>query len=282
MQADISALEYENTVWLLFVTESMRMVPLFHLVQPSSTSSGNNIIEVSYASGAVRLSALSKHQVLYIMTHDSIGLGEDGATHQPIETLACLRATPNITNIRPADGNEVSGAYLAAIKNATGPTVLILTRQNLPHLEGSSIEKSLKGAYVLNTFSEASKVILVATGSEVSLAVDSAKELLKNGIACTVVSMPSWELFEQQTQSYKESVFAKGIPVVSIEAMSTLGWSKYAHYCIGIDTFGASGPAAELYKKFGLTPDCISKKVVAFLGSDFNLMVDWKVRKIDF
>ncbi|KND01932.1 transketolase [Spizellomyces punctatus DAOM BR117] len=221
---------------------------------------------ISYALGAVRLSALSKHHVLYIMTHDSIGLGEDGPTHQPIETLACMRAMPNILNFRPADGNEVSGSYLVSLEAHDRPSVLILTRQNLPQLAGSSIEAVRKGAYVLEDAPNPS-VILVATGSEVSLAVDTAAQLASENIAARVVSMPCWELFEEQSVEYQQSVFLDGVPVVSIEAMSTFGWQKWAHLTCGIDTFGASGPYKDLYKKFGLVPDVIAakaKKLIAF------------------
>ncbi|KAJ3017279.1 Transketolase [Thoreauomyces humboldtii] len=222
---------------------------------------------ISYALGAVRLSALSKHQVLYIMTHDSIGLGEDGPTHQPIETLAECRALPNILNFRPADGNEVSGSYLVALEATDRPSVLILTRQNLPQLQGSTVEAVRKGAYVLQGGDVAADIVFVATGSEVSLAVDTAAELAKEGVKSRVVSMPCWELFEEQSLEYKESVFPDGVPVISIEAMSTFGWTKWAHHPIGIDTFGSSGPYKDLYKKFGLVPDVIAgkaKKVIAF------------------
>ncbi|KAH6589283.1 hypothetical protein BASA50_010158 [Batrachochytrium salamandrivorans] len=214
---------------------------------------------ISYALGAVRLSALSKHQVLYIMTHDSIGLGEDGPTHQPIETLASIRALPNLITLRPADGNETSGAYVAALENRQRPSVLIFTRQNLPHLEGSTIEKTLKGAYVLSDPADA-KITLVGSGSEVSLAVDTAALLAKEGVLARVVSMPSWELFEDQSHEYRCSVFPDGIPTLSMEAMSTMGWGKYAHASVGIDTFGASAPYMLLYKKFGLVPDVVAEK----------------------
>jgi len=215
---------------------------------------------ISYALGSVRLSALSKHQVLYIMTHDSIGLGEDGPTHQPIETLAGIRALPNLLSIRPADGNEVSGAYIAALENTTRPSVLILCRQNLPQLEGSSAEKSLKGAYVLSDVSKPAAV-LVATGSEVHIAVNAAATLAKEGVQVRVVSFPCWELFEEQPLAYKESVFPPGLPVISVEAMTTLGWSKYAHVPLGLDTFGMSAPANAIYEKVGLTADTIAGKV---------------------
>ncbi|KAI8824223.1 Transketolase, thiamine diphosphate binding domain-containing protein [Fimicolochytrium jonesii] len=222
---------------------------------------------ISYALGAVRLSALSKHHVLYIMTHDSIGLGEDGPTHQPIETLAEMRAIPRILNFRPADGNEVSGSYLAAFEEQERPSVLILTRQNLPQLEGSTIEAVRKGAYVLQGKEGKADICFVATGSEVSLAVEAAAELAKQNIKSRVVSMPCWELFADQDIEYQQSVFPEGVPVVSIEAMSTFGWDRWAHASIGIDRFGASAPYKDLYKKFGLVPDVVAdkaKKVIEF------------------
>lgn len=212
------------------------------------------------------MSALSKHHVLYIMTHDSIGLGEDGPTHQPIETLAGIRALPNLLSIRPADGNEVSGAYLAALQSSTRPSVLIFCRQNLPQLAGSSLEKSLMGAYVLVDAASPSAV-LVATGSEVHIAVKATEVLKADGVPVRVVSMPCWELFDEQSMAYKESVFPAGIPVISVEAMSTLGWSKYAHVSLGLDTFGMSAPAAKIYETVGLVPDVIAaktKKTIAF------------------
>ncbi|KAG0068294.1 Transketolase [Linnemannia elongata] len=221
---------------------------------------------ISYASGAVRLSALSGHRIIYIMTHDSIGLGEDGPTHQPIETMAMIRATPNLIDFRPADGNETSGAYLYAIETKDRPSVLALTRQDLPQLEGSSIEKTLKGGYVLQEV-QGADVTLVATGSEVSLIVDAAKLLKEHGLKARVVSMPSTKLFDEQSHDYRASVLIDGIPSVSVEAMSTFGWDRYAHESIGIDTFGASGPYKDVYKHFGLVPDVVAgkvQKIVAF------------------
>ncbi|KAF9336381.1 Transketolase [Podila minutissima] len=225
---------------------------------------------ISYASGAVRLSALTGHRILYIMTHDSIGLGEDGPTHQPIETLAMIRATPNLVDLRPADGNETSGAYLFAISAKNRPSVLSLTRQDLPQLEGSSIEKTLKGGYVLQEV-EGADVTLIGTGSEVSLCVDAAKILHDRGIKARIVSMPSTTLFDEQDHDYRASVLLDGIPAVSVEAMSTFGWDRYAHESIGLDTFGASGPYKDVYKYFGLVPDVVAgkvQKIVAFYKSE--------------
>lgn len=212
---------------------------------------------ISYGMGAVRLAALSHFQQIFIMTHDSIGLGEDGPTHQPIETLAALRAMPNLLTIRPADGNEVSGAYLVALENKNRPSVLALSRQNLPQLEGSSIEAVKKGAYILSG-PEDPALVLVSTGSEVSLIVEVAKKLSNKSIR--VVSMPCQELFDEQPESYKRSVLPAGVPVLSVEAACTFGWQKYATHTIGIDTFGSSGPYQEVYAKFGLTVDAIAAK----------------------
>jgi len=219
---------------------------------------------IGYALGSVRLSCLSHHQVVYIMTHDSIGVGEDGPTHQPIETFAVLRAHPNLNVIRPADGNEVSAAYYVALTNKTTPSVLCLTRQNLPQLQGSSIEKAVKGGYVLQEEPNA-KITLLATGSEVSLCVDAAKLLKEQGIPARVVSLPCMSIFEAQDKAYRDEVLPKGIPVLSVEAASTFGWSKYATASCGIDTFGVSAPAPEVYKHFGLVPDVIAEKAKKLL-----------------
>jgi transketolase len=221
---------------------------------------------ISYALGAVRISALSSLRVLYVMTHDSIGLGEDGPTHQPIETLAGIRALPNILVFRPADGNEVSGSYLAAIEKLHAPSVLVLTRQNLPHLEGSSVEKTLLGGYVLHECENA-QITLIATGSEVSLIVDTAKLLKeKDGISSRVVSLPSFELFDEQSNEYKLSVLPDGIPVLSVEVLSTFGWTKYAHVTVGMTSFGTSGPYKEVFKKYGFVPENIALKAKQTIG----------------
>ncbi|KAJ1675325.1 Transketolase [Spiromyces aspiralis] len=222
---------------------------------------------ISYAAGATRLTALSELRVIYIMTHDSIGLGEDGPTHQPIETLAMLRATPNYLVFRPADGNETAGAYYAALRQTRRPAVLSLTRQNIPHLAGSSIEAVLKGGYILQDSKAPTgkpDLILIGTGSETSICVDTAKHLSeKYNLHARVVSMPCTNLFDEQTVEYRREVLPDGVPVISVEALSTFGWHKYAHHPIGINTFGASGPYSKLYEKFGLTPEAISKKAVA-------------------
>lgn len=214
---------------------------------------------VSYAAGALRLSALSHQRVIWVATHDSIGLGEDGPTHQPIETVAHFRALPNCNVWRPADGNETSAAYYMALTSTHTPSVLALTRQNLPQLEGSSIEKANKGAYVLHEEANAA-ITLLATGSEVSLAVETAEVLKKKGITARVVSMPCMEVFRQQEQDYKLSVLPDGAPILSIEAYSTFGWGEWSHAHAGINTFGASAPAKQVYNKFGLTGDALAAR----------------------
>ncbi|KAF2259307.1 transketolase [Lojkania enalia] len=221
---------------------------------------------VSYAAGAVRLSSLSHQRVIYVATHDSIGLGEDGPTHQPIETLAHFRALPNMMVWRPADGNETSAAYYMALTSKQTPSILALTRQNLPQLEGSTIEKAIKGGYVVLEDKEAN-VTLVATGSEVSLALESVKVLKEKNLKARVVSMPCTEIFDAQDKSYQLEVIPDGIPTLSVEVMSTLGWEKYSHEQFGLNRFGASGPYKEVYKKFEFTPEGIAKR--AALTVDF-------------
>ena len=222
---------------------------------------------IGYAQGAVRLSALSRFQVIYIMTHDSIGLGEDGPTHQPIEILSLLRATPNMLVFRPADGNEVSGAYFCALKANSSPSVICLSRQNLPQLEHSSRESVSYGAYVVKRFdqnSNASKrLVFVATGSEVSICIEAAKLLEQDSaFNVQVISFPCFELFENQSNDYRMSVFPQGLLIISVEASATFGWSRYSHFHVGLDTFGASGPYKAVYEKFGITaPDLKTRAV---------------------
>ncbi|KAG6896110.1 hypothetical protein C0992_010251 [Termitomyces sp. T32_za158] len=221
---------------------------------------------VSYASGAVRLSALSGHQVIWVATHDSIGLGEDGPTHQPVETAIALRATPNLNFWRPADGNETSAAYYVAMTSKHTPSVLSLSRQNLPNLEGSTIQTALRGGYVLHEEAD-EDLTIVSTGSEVSIALEAAGKLKAEGIKTRVVSLPSWFTFDQQDEAYKLSVLRDGAPVLSLEASSTAGWAKYSHEQFGLAAWGASGPYQKVYEKFGITGSNIAtvgKKVVEF------------------
>lgn len=216
---------------------------------------------VGYALGAMRLSALSKLQVIYIMTHDSIGLGEDGPTHQPVETLISLRAIPNMYVFRPCDGNEVGGSYMKALHLKHSPSVLCLSRQDLPCLPGTSYEGVEKGAYVIAKPIEGKEdVVFVSSGSEVYLCVEAAEALQKEGIQSRVVSMPCQDLFDEQSQEYKKSVFPEGVPVISVEASAIDGWARYSHYQIGMRSFGASAPFKELYKRFGMDAPQIGDK----------------------
>jgi transketolase len=210
--------------------------------------SGTFLNFVSYAAGAVRLSALSQVRVIWVATHDSIGLGEDGPTHQPIETLAHFRALPNCMVWRPADGNETSAAYYVALTSKHTPSILALSRQNLPQLEGSTIEKASKGGYVLHEVPGAN-ITLVSTGSEVSICLEAAKYLEeKHGLKARIVSLPCFEVFDAQSKEYRLSVLPDGVPSLSVEVMSTMGWERYTHEQFGINRFGASGAYKDVYK----------------------------------
>ena len=216
-----------------------------------------------YLKPALRLSAIMGLPVIYILTHDSIGVGEDGPTHEPIEHLAAARSMPNVYVWRPADGRETAAAYTYAL-SAGGPSVFALTRQGLPQLEGSG-KDALKGGYVLRDSDDA-KVILIASGSEVSLCVEAYETLKEQGIGARVVSMPCMEVFEQQSDAYKESVLPKSLTArVAVEAGSSLGWGRYIGLTGGtvtIDHFGASAPAGILFKEFGFTVDNVVATVM--------------------
>jgi transketolase len=216
---------------------------------------------LDYLKPALRLSALNQLRTIYVFTHDSVFLGEDGPTHQPIEQLAMLRATPNVIDIRPADALETLEAWKIAVQPATGPTAIVLSRQKLPFL-GERVAAVERGGYVLHDPEGGIDVILIATGSEVALAVDAAKVLAEKGTRARVVSLPSWHLFEQQDAAYKESVLPAAVRArVSIEAATTMGWQKYVGehgIAFGIDHFGTSAPAPEIAAKFGFTPEHIA------------------------
>lgn len=222
-----------------------------------------------YMKGAMRLSALMKTPVTYVMTHDSIGVGEDGPTHQPIEQLAAIRSIPNFIDFRPADANETAAAWYTAVTNTSSPTCLALTRQNLPVLDIDG-KVALKGAYtLLDSKNAAPQVILIATGSEVHPTLEAGKKLQAEGIDARVVSMPSMELFERQSAEYKESVLPSSVAArVAVEAASSFGWHKYVGLkgeVISIDSFGASAPADLLFKHFGFTAENIAAKATAVL-----------------
>lgn len=225
-----------------------------------------------YMRPPIRLAAIMKIAPIFVYTHDSIGLGEDGTTHQPIEQLISLRSIPNITVIRPADANETAQAWRVAIEKKDGPTVLVFTRQGLPILDQDKYGKAEnleKGAYILSEASKSPQVILMATGSEVAMILDAQAKLEADGISTRVVSMPSWELFEKQSAEYKESVFPKAVKKrLAVEMASPLGWHKYVTDegdILAMETFGESAPADELYKYFGFTVDNVVKKAKALL-----------------
>jgi transketolase len=232
------------------------------------------LIFTDYMRAAIRLSALSEVGAIWVMTHDSIGQGEDGPTHQPVETLASLRAIPNLTVIRPADGNECSGAYKVAIAKAKNnePTLLALSRQNLPNLAGTSLENSTKGAYVVSCgfAPEELDLILIGTGSELQLCVAAAETLKAQGKKVRVVSMPSWELFEAQDAAYRESVLPKvATKRLSVEAGVSFGWHKYVGAdggMVSIDRFGASAPGGVCLEKFGFSVDNVLAKAKEVIG----------------
>jgi transketolase len=225
-----------------------------------------------YMRPPIRLAAIMKINPIFVYTHDSIGLGEDGTTHQPVEQLASLRSIPNITVIRPADANESSQAWRVAMEHKGGPTVLVFTRQGLPIIDQDKYGKAEnleKGAYILSDSDKTPEVILMATGSEVALIMDAQAKLKEDGIAARVVSMPSWELFEKQDAAYKESVFPKAIRKrLAVEMASPMGWHKYTTDegdTLCMTTFGESAPAEDLYKFFGFTVDNVVKKAKALL-----------------
>ena len=230
------------------------------------------LIFTDYMRAAIRLAALSEAGSIWVMTHDSIGQGEDGPTHQPIETLASLRAIPDLTVIRPADGNETSGGYKVAIEKskAQASTLLAFTRQNVPNLAGTSIAGVAKGGYTIVDSQGTPDIILIGTGSEVSLCVSAAEKLTAVGKKVRVVSMPSSTLFDTQDAAYKESILPKAVTKrLSVEAASSFGWHKYIGSegdTVSIDTFGASAPGGICLEKFGFTVDNVLAKAEALLG----------------
>ena len=230
---------------------------------------GTFLVFSDYCRNAIRLSAIQHARVVYVMTHDSLGVGEDGPTHQPVEHVMSLRAIPNLLVFRPADAIETAEAWALALKQDSRPSVLALTRQNLPPQRTEAEMKSARGAYRLKAAGAARQVVLVATGSEVSLAMDVAAALEGKGIGADVVSMPCSELFDEQDAAYRADLFPAGTLKVSIEAGVTLGWQKYVGdgLTIGIDTFGASGPADQLFKHFGFSVEVIVPKIEARLAA---------------
>ncbi len=222
-----------------------------------------------YCKPALRLAALMQVQSIFVFTHDSIALGEDGPTHQPIEQLMMLRAVPGLTDFRPADANETAAAWRLALERK-GPCFFALTRQDLPVIDASKVDVFggvSKGAYILEDVANP-QVILIGTGSEVWPAVDAAKLLGAEGIAARVVSFPSWEIFDGQSAEYKASVLPAGVPKIAVEAGATLGWWKYVGQdgdVVGLDHFGASAPGQKVLDEFGFTGENVAKRAKLLL-----------------
>jgi transketolase len=219
-----------------------------------------------YMRGSIRLSALTGLQDAWVYTHDSVGLGEDGPTHQPVEHLAALRAIPELVVIRPGDANETAYAWRVILEDLEGPAVLVLSRQDLPVQANASDEGVSRGAYVLREAQADERALIVATGSEVWVAVAAAEQLEAEGIGTRVVSMPSWELFDQQDDEYRQQVLPPELPSVSVEAGIAMGWSKYVDASVSIDRFGASAPGEVVLEKLGITPDATANKVRELLA----------------
>jgi transketolase len=228
-----------------------------------------------YMRPSIRLAALMGCRVVYVFTHDSIGVGEDGPTHQPVEQLASLRAMPTLHVVRPADANETAAAWRMALERTTGPTALVLTRQKLPVLPPSSVFREdgvFRGAYVLEDAGDGRPdVLLIATGSEVSVALAARKLLAEEGVPARVVSMPCWERFEEQEAGYREAVLPPSVPArVSVEAGSTFGWGRYVGdrgASVGIDRFGASAPAGRVFRELGITPEAVRDRAKSVLAA---------------
>jgi len=219
-----------------------------------------------YMRGSVRLSALMGLRTAWVFTHDSVALGEDGPTHQPVEHLLALRAIPGLTVMRPADAVETAACWGLMLDGLDGPGVLALSRQNLPVLADVEHQAVAKGAYVLRPAAGEEQLVLIGTGSEVHTAVEAAEALAADGIHARVVSMPSWELFDAQDQSYRDSVLPPSIPTLSVEAGVTMGWDRYADRAVGIDRFGASAPGPEVLERLGISAANVAQVARELLG----------------
>jgi transketolase len=227
------------------------------------------LIFSDYMRPAIRLSALMRLPVVWVFSHDSVGLGEDGPTHQPVEHFAALRAIPGLTVIRPADAAETAEAWRAALEYRYGPVCLILTRQAVPVLDRARLAEAAglaRGAYVISDAAGPLDAVIAATGSEVALALRARDELSSEGIAARVVSMPSWELLDAQPDAYRESVFPPEVPVVAVEAGVGLGWERFAERTVAIDRFGASAPGAEVLHRLGITSEAVRTAVREVAG----------------
>jgi transketolase len=228
---------------------------------------GTFLVFSDYGRPAVRLAALSQAKALFVWSHDSIGVGEDGPTHQPVEQIAALRAIPGLNLFRPADAAETAAAFRLAVE-ARGPSALILSRQSLPVLDGTAGAAVEQGAYVLHDAAHGRPdVVLIGTGSEVQLCVEAAGLLAADGIGARVVSMPCWELFEDAGPDYQEEVLPVEVPAIAVEAGVTLGWERWADDVIGIDRFGASAPGDEVMVKFGFTAEHVADRARELLDA---------------
>jgi transketolase len=230
---------------------------------------GTFFVFSDYMRGAVRVAAVSNVHVIYSWTHDSIGLGQDGPTHQPVEQLAAVRAMPGLRVIRPADANETAQAWRIAV-DSEGPTALILSRQDLPVLAETVARAAHgvpRGAYVLrDALGGSPDLVLIGTGSEVQLCLAAADRLLPRDVSARVVSMPSWELFAAQPLSYRQEVLPDGVACLAVEAASSFGWERYADDTVSIDHYGASAPGGQLLAEFGFTPDNVAERATALLA----------------
>ena len=227
---------------------------------------GTFLVFSDYMRGSVRLASISRARVIYSWTHDSVGVGEDGPTHQPIEHIAALRAMPGLRVVRPADANETAIAWRMALVHE-GPTALILSRQNVPVLEGTGRADTVeRGAYVVAGDADA-QLVLIGTGSEVAVCVDAAARLRADGVRVRVVSMPCWDLFEAQTPAYREATLPVAVPTLAVEAATSFGWDRYADATVGIDRFGASAPGNVVLDKLGINTDNVVAHARALLGA---------------
>jgi transketolase len=226
---------------------------------------GTFLVFSDYMRPAIRMAALMGLPVVFVFTHDSIGLGEDGPTHQPVEQLSSLRLIPNLVVLRPADANETAHSWRIALERRHGPTALVLSRQKLPILPPPAVAEVELGAYSL-VAEPRPDVVLIGTGSEVGLCVAARDALATEGVHASVVSMPSWELFDAQPQAYRQAVLPPGVPRLAVEAGTTKAWSRYADDAIGLDSFGASAPAEVLMERFGFTVENVVARARSLIG----------------
>jgi transketolase len=232
------------------------------------------LVFADYMRPAIRLAALMAQPVLYIFTHDSIWVGEDGPTHQPVEQLAALRVIPGLVALRPADANETAAAWRVAVERTDGPTALVLSRQGLPVLAATAERAAAgvaRGAYVISSGDEPPQLVLMASGAEVHLALAAGERLAEQNISSQVVSMPSWELFEAQPATYLRQVLPDGVPRLAVEAGATMGWDRWLGgrgAVIGLDRFGASAPGRVVAERFGFTVDHVVQRALLLLAGE--------------